>query len=108
VVGDAVEVAGRVGGEELIPAAAPDVVEGSARVRPLQGNARVLPEEVEARRLVHEVQDLAARVREHGQLERGAAQRDARHARPLDRSVYQTAPGDAHARVSRRRFLSAT
>ena len=63
----AVELARRVGGEELVPAAAPDVVERRAGVGSPERHAGVLPEEVDARRPMHEVEDLGACVGEQRQ-----------------------------------------
>ena len=58
VIGGAADVTGRIGGDDVIPAAAPHVVERGAGVGPRDRNARVFPKEVEARVVVDEAQDL--------------------------------------------------
>ena len=75
VVAVATHLARRIGREQLVPAAAPDVVERRAGIGRPQRHARVLPEQVEAARRVHEVEDLRAGVGEQGQPEAVALER---------------------------------
>ena len=88
----AVELAGRVGGEELVPAAAPDVVERRAGVGSPERHARVLPQEVDARRPVHEVEDLGACVGEERQPQLVALECD-----PGDTLVHERRVDDRRA-----------
>ena len=60
------DLAGRVRREELVPSAAPDVVEGRAGVRAAERDPRVLPEQVLACLQMHEIEDLGASLREDG------------------------------------------
>ena len=67
VKGVVTHLAGIVGGKQLVPASAPNVVEGRAGVRAPQRHAWVVPEQIEPTPLVHEVEDFCACVREQGE-----------------------------------------
>ena len=77
----------RVGREQLVPTAAPHVVERGSGIGGSERHARVLPQQVVARRQVDEVGDLAARVGKDGGADAVARQRDAGDAVVDERGV---------------------
>ena len=90
--GIAVDLAGRIGWKELVPAPTPDVVECGTGIRPPQRHARVRPQEVVAARLVNEVEDLRPRLGEERDAHPLALEQEAGHA-PVLIGVVDDPPG---------------